>query len=120
MLLFVIIETAPTFFKMMMEDGPYDELLRAEKHRVKVLAQKRMSDVNDEVNTAVKISTMKNQKRFEAEAIANEDILKRIALVQAELLQKSIDAWREEELRKIAENPSSYIQMSTNKRSQQI
>lgn len=113
MLLFVIIETAPTFFKMMMEDGPYDELLRAEKHRVKVLAQKRMSDVNDDVNTAVKISTMKNQKRLEAEAIANEDILKRIALVQAELLQKSIDAWREEELRKISENPSSYIQITT-------
>jgi chromosome segregation ATPase len=49
MLLFVIIETAPTFFKMMMEDGPYDDLLRAEKHRVRVLSQKRISDVNDEV-----------------------------------------------------------------------
>lgn len=114
MLLFVIIETAPTFFKMMMEDGPYDELLKSEKHRVKLLAQKRISDVNDEVNTKVKISTMKNQKLIEAEAIANEDILRRIALVQAELLQKSIDAWQEEELRKIAENPSSYIKIATN------
>lgn len=113
MLLFVIIETAPTFFKMMMEDGPYDELLRAEKHRVKVLSQKRISDVNDNVNTSVKISTMKNQKRLEAEMIANEDILKRIALVQSELLQKAIDSWREEELRKISENPSSYIQIGT-------
>lgn len=118
MLLFVIIETAPTFFKMMMEDGPYDELLRAEKHRVKVLAQKRISDVNDDVNTSVQISTMKNQKRLEAETIANEDILKRIALVQSELLQKSIDAWREEELKKISENPSSYIKINTDQESQ--
>lgn len=115
MLLFVIIETAPTFFKMMMEDGPYDDLLKAEKHRVKVLSQKQMSDVNDEVNTSVKISTMKNQKRLEAETIANEDVLKRIALAQAELLQKSIDAWREEELKKIAENPTSYIKVATKK-----
>ncbi len=120
MLLFVIIETAPTFFKMMMEDGPYDEFLRAEKHRVKVLAQKRISDVNDEVNTSVKISTMKNQKRLEAETIANEDVLKRIALVQAELLQKSIDAWREEELRKISENPSSYIQIAAKQEPKQL
>ncbi|MBO5296933.1 MAG: DUF4407 domain-containing protein [Candidatus Homeothermus sp.] len=119
MILFIIIETAPTFFKMMMEDGPYDDLLRAEKHRVNVLSQKRISDVNDEVNTSVKISTMKNQKRLEAEALANEDILKRIAEVQAELLQKSIDAWREEELRKIAENPTAYIKIATNQESEQ-
>lgn len=118
-LLFVIIETAPTFLKMMMEDGPYDDLLRAEKHRVNVLSQKRISDVNDEVTTSVKISTMKNQKRLEAEKLANENILKRIAEVQAELLQKSIDAWREEELRKISENPSAYIQISTNKKVEQ-
>lgn len=111
MLLFVIIETAPTFFKMMMEDGPYDNLLQAEKHRINILSQKRISDINDEVNTSVKISTMKNEKRLEAEIIANEDILKRIASVQAELLQKSIDAWREEELKKIAENPTAYIQI---------
>jgi hypothetical protein len=119
MILFIIIETAPTFFKMMMEDGPYDDLLRAEKHRVNVLSQKRISDVNDEVSTSVKISTMKNQKRLEAETLANEDILKRIAEVQAELLQKSIDAWREEELRKIAENPTAYIKIATNQETEQ-
>lgn len=119
MLLFIIVETAPTFFKMMMEDGPYDDLLKAEKHRVNVLSQKRISDVNDEVNTSVKISTMKNQKRLEAEALANEDILKRIAEVQAELLQKSIDAWREDELRKISENPKAYIQITQNQESEQ-
>ena len=113
MMLFVVIETAPTFFKMMMEDGPYDDLLRAEKHKAHVLAEKRISDINDEVNTSIKISTLKNQKRWEAEVLANEDILKRIATVQAELLQKSIDAWREEELKKIEENPSSYLKVGT-------
>ena len=110
-LLFVIIETAPTFFKMMMQGGAYDNLLNAEKHRVKVLSQQKISDVNDYVNTEVKISTMKNQKRLEAEMLANEEILKKLAIVQAELLSKSIDAWREEELKKIAENPKSYLQV---------
>ena len=119
MLLFIIIETAPTFFKMMMEDGPYDDLLRAQDYKAKVLADKTISDINDAVNTSVKISTMKNQKRLEAEALANEDILKRIAEVQAELLQKSIDAWREEELRKIEENPTSYIKLATNHASEE-
>lgn len=112
MMLFVIIETAPTFFKMMMQDGAYDSLLISEKHRVKVLSQKKMSDVNDYVNTEVKISTMKNEKRLEAEILANEEILKKIAAIQAELLSKSIDAWREEELRKIEEDPKSYLQVT--------
>ena len=112
MLLFIIIETAPTFFKMMMEDGPYDDLLRAEKHKAKVLSDKRISDVNDAVNTCVRISTMKNEKRLEAETIANKDILEKIARAQSELLEVAIKKWKEEELKKVQENPSAYI-MST-------
>lgn len=109
MFLFIVIETAPTFFKMMMEDGPYDDLLNAEKHRVRVLSQKQMSDVNDEVNTSVKISTMKNQKRIEAETLANQDILEKIARIQTSLLEEALELWRQEELAKIHENPSRYI-----------
>jgi predicted nucleic acid-binding Zn-ribbon protein len=119
MLLFIIIETAPTFFKMMIASGPYDDLLRAEMHRAKVLSEKRISDINDDVNTSVQISTMKNQKRLEAETLANEDIMKRIATAQSELLQKAISAWREEELKKINENPSAYIKMGKEESTQQ-
>jgi hypothetical protein len=108
-LLFVIIETAPTFFKMMMEDGPYDDLLRAEKHKIKVLSDKRISDVNDEVNTSVRISTMKNEKRLEAETIANQHILEKIARAQAELLETAINEWKTIELEKIRQNPSNYV-----------
>ena len=109
MLLFIIIETAPTFFKMMMEDGPYDDLLRAEMHKATVLADKSISDVNDAVNTCVRISTMKNEKRLEAETIANADIMARIARAQAELLETAIAEWKEHELEKIRENPSAYV-----------
>lgn len=109
MLLFVIIETAPTFFKMMMEDGPYDDLLNAEKHRVRVMSQKQKSDINDDINTAVQISTKKNKERLAAEVLANKELMQRIAKAQAELLQTAIDKWREEELEKIKENPSLYI-----------
>lgn len=108
-LLFVIIETAPTFLKMMMEDGPYDALLEAQKHKTKVLADKSISDVNDAVNTSVRISTMKNEKRLEAEMIANQEILTKIACAQAELLETAIAGWKEIELEKIRQNPSAYV-----------
>lgn len=108
-LLFIAIEVIPTLFKMMVASGPYDDYLRAEMHRIRVLSDKRISDLNDDVNTEVQISTTKNKERLEAEVLANKEVMERIAKAQAELLQTAIDKWREEELAKIKENPSAYI-----------
>jgi len=112
-LLFIAIEVIPTLFKMMVNSGPYDDYLRAEMHRVRVLSDKRISDLNDEVNTEVQISTQKNRERLAAEALANKALMEKIAKAQAELLQTAIDKWREEELAKIKENPSMYIQSNS-------
>ena len=109
MLLFIIVETAPTFLRMMVADGSYENLLDAEKHRIEVLSSKRKSDLNDEINTEVQISTEKNRQRLEAEVLANKELMESIAKAQAELLQTAINKWREEELAKINENPSAYI-----------
>lgn len=112
-LLFVCIECAPTFMRMMVADGSYDKILEAEKHRFSVLADKRISDLNDMVNTEVQISTAKNKERLEAEVKANKVLLEKLAKTQAELLQTAIDKWREEELAKINENPSAYIKTNS-------
>lgn len=109
MLLFIIIETAPTFFKMMMSSGPYDDLLRAEMHRVRVLSDKQISDINDIVNTAVTISVAQNEERRKAEKEEYKKTLGKIATVQGEILEKAIESWREQELKKVEENPSAYI-----------
>ncbi len=113
-LLFITIECAPTFMRMMVADGSYEEILEAEKHKIKVLAEKRISDLNDEINTEVQISTEKNRQRLEAEVLANKELMERITKTQAELLQTAIDKWREEELAKINENPSAYIKSNNN------
>lgn len=115
MLLFIIVETAPTFLRMMVADGSYENLLDAEKHRIEVLSSKKKSDLNDEINTEIQISTEKNRQRLEAEVLANKELLEKLAKTQAELLQTAIEKWREEELEKINKNPSAYIK--TNNRS---
>ena len=108
-LLFVSIECAPTFMRMMVADGSYEKILEAEKHRIKVISDKRISDLNDNINTEVQISTEKNRQRLEAEVLANKELMDKIATTQAELLNTAIEKWREEELAKINENPSAYI-----------
>jgi len=109
-LLFIIIEVMPTFLKMMTASGPYDDMLRAEMYRIRILADKQISDINDEVNTLVKISTQKNESKMEAELQANKELIEKVAQVQAELLQTALEGWRQEELEKIKQNPSAYIQ----------
>lgn len=115
MLLFIIIEVTPTFFKMMIASGPYDELLNAERHRKKVRAIQSVSNMNDEVNTQLQISTEKNRNKLEAEVAANKQLLEKIATVQAELLETAIEEWRKAELEKIHADPSQYIQSNTTK-----
>lgn len=115
MLLFVIIETAPTFFKMMMEDGPYDHLKHAKMAETKALAIKLESLTNDDINTELSISQARNQRRLEAEMKANEDVMDKIADTQSELIKTSIALWREEELKKIKENPTIYLKQNNEK-----
>lgn len=110
MLLFVIIETAPTFFKMMIASGPYDDMLMAEMYRVRVLADKQISDINDEINTEVKISTERNAGRLAAEMKANAEMMNKVAMAQTEILDVALQKWKEQELKKVAENPTDYIQ----------
>jgi hypothetical protein len=110
MLLFVAIEVIPTLFKMMVSFGPYDNYLNAERHKIKVLSEKKISDINDDINTSVKISTEHNRNRLAAETLANKELLEKISSAQADILSEAIALWKEEELRKIRQNPSLYIQ----------
>ena len=113
MLLFIIIETAPTLFKMMIASGPYDELLNEEMERKKAHAITNVSRINDDANTQIQIVVEKNKDKLSAEVAANKEILAKIASVQAELLETAIEEWRKEELAKIKANPSQYIQSNT-------
>ena len=109
MFLFIIIEVTPTFFKMMIASGPYDDLLRSEMHKARVMSDKRISDINDEINTEVMISTERNKNKLEAEVVANKQLLNQIALAQSELLSTAIEEWRKTELAKIEKNPEVYV-----------
>ena len=114
MILFIIIEVAPTFFKMMIASGPYDELLREEMERKKALSITNVSIINDNANTQIQISVERNKAKLEAELLANKTVLSKIAEAQVELIETAIEEWRKEELEKIKANPSLYVKNNTN------
>ena len=110
MLLFIIIETVPTLFKMMVAKGPYDDLLAAENRRLSQDARKALIDID----TSVSIYTEKNKEKIEIEKNLNQEILEKMSGTQLELMNTAIERWREEELKKIDANPYDYIKSNTN------
>jgi len=100
-LLFIFIEIAPVLFKLMAESGPYDDIIERIKHETSVLEKQKISDLNDNINTSIKISTEKNQIRLEAELLGNKTLLEKIALAQAEVATIAVEKWKEEELKKL-------------------
>lgn len=111
-LLFIIIEVAPTLFKLMIPSGCYDDLLRAEKHRTKMLTEKMISEANDKANTAIALSAKSSQIKIDSELLTNEKLIKEIADVQHEIMLKAIEKWKEIELAKAESNPEDYIKAS--------
>jgi hypothetical protein len=109
MMLLIIIEISPVLFKLMTESGPYDDMLKTIKHEVHVREKQLISDLNDEINTNIKISTEKNQNKLNAEIKANEELLIAIALAQAEIAKTAVERWKKAELLKVKADPGCYI-----------
>lgn len=108
-LLFIFIEIAPILFKMMTERGPYDDIMDFKKHQVKVKQMLFTSNLNEEINTEVKINSEKSAQKLEAELLANKELLKSIAMAQAEIAAAAIDKWKEEQIKKAKEDPGGII-----------
>jgi len=96
-LLFIFIEIAPILFKMMTERGPYDDIMDRIRHETKVRQLELQSNINQEINTAVKIHTEKHEQKLNAELQANKEILMAISAAQQELAIVAIDKWKEEQ-----------------------
>lgn len=112
MLMFIIIEIAPTFFKMMVAAGPYDDLLRAEAIKKKAYADQVVAETENELKAAISISTKASEEKQVIEIKNNKELLSKIASIQSEVLEVAINRWREEELRKAQESPEQFIQGS--------
>lgn len=108
-ILFIFIEIAPILFKMMTERGPYDDIIDRMKHEYKVRQLEIQSNINQEINTAVRVHTDKYEQKLNAELQANKEILEAISKAQQEIALVAIETWKEEQKKNMKENGSSII-----------
>jgi hypothetical protein len=108
-ILFIFIEIAPILFKMMTERGPYDDIVDRKKHEIKVQQLQLQSNINQEINIAVKIHTEKYEQKLNAELNTNKEILEAIAKAQQEIAIVAIEKWKEEQKKLIQDNAVQII-----------
>jgi hypothetical protein len=109
-LLFIFIEVAPVLFKLMTDSGPYDDIMERIKHESNVREKQKISDINDEINTSIKISSERNKSRLDAELKGNEELITAIALAQADIAKLAVEKWKEKEILKLDRSLSHIIQ----------
>lgn len=110
--LFIFIEIAPVLFKLMSDSGPYDDIMERIKHEIKVREMRLISEINDEINTSIKISTERNKNRLDAEIAGNKVLLDNIAMAQAEIAHIAVEQWKQEELQKLKSGVGHIIKSS--------
>ncbi len=109
-LLFIFIEIAPVLFKLMTDAGPYDDIMERIKHESNVREKQKISDINDDINTSIRISSERNKSRLDAELKGNEELITSIALAQADIAKLAVEKWKEKEIIKLDKSLSHIIQ----------
>lgn len=113
-LLFVILETAPVVVKLMSSKGTYEEILEAKEYAISMHQKIKISNLNDEINTVLKISTEKNKNKLDAELKGNSELLNEIAVAQADIAKIAILKWKQDEIDKIEKGHNSHINNTNN------
>lgn len=114
MFLIIIIEISPVFFKMMVEKGPYDDIVNRIKHEINVRQLEIQSNINQEINTAVKINLEKHEIKLNAELHSNKEIVDAISKAQQEIAIVAIEKWKEEQKEIMRKSGSAIIESNTN------
>jgi hypothetical protein len=114
-LLIICIEIAPILFKMMTEAGVYDDRLAEIAYQSEVQKKKYISDVNEKINTELKISNNHNNHKIVAELKANQDLVNAIANAQAEIAIVAIEEWKKKQMELAKNQPETIIQTRTNR-----
>jgi hypothetical protein len=112
-LFIIFIELAPVLMKLLMEKGEYEDKLERVLYEKSIAEKQKISNINDKINTDLKIHATKHQIRLEAEIKANESLLNSVARAQAEIASTAVEEWKIKEIGKIKNSQNNVINHET-------
>ncbi|MDX5436476.1 MAG: DUF4407 domain-containing protein, partial [Pontibacter sp.] len=106
-LLFICLETAPIFTKLISNRGPYDDILKGVEHERTTQEMQRVAERQKQYDTrqAVAESKFLARTEYEIEAKREEERIKSDA--HLEVVRESAAVWKERKLTEISRSPNT-------------
>jgi len=108
--LFIAIESAPIFVKLISARGAYDEMLDTELYKKQLEAKRIMAHIKNKENTMHRLELEKAQNHFNLALENDKDFTNNIKLAQNELNTLLLEKWKKKEIEDIEENFEKYSQ----------
>lgn len=106
--LFIAIESAPIFVKLISARGAYDEMLDTELYKKQIEAKRIMAQIKSNENTQYKLEIEKSQNLFNLALENDKEFTNSIKLAQNELNTILIEKWKQKEQEEIESNFEKY------------
>lgn len=112
-LLFISIESAPIFVKLISDRGAYDELLEAVEFEKKFAVRESINKVKEK---ATILAYQKEEQRLKYEVALDNtrNSMDKILHAKKEIEDKKVDKWKQSEINKIEKDMNSYAKFIEN------
>lgn len=109
-LLFILIEVAPTLLKIFLPSGAYEKMHEASEYKVMAASERMISEINLEVNNAIKEAIQAGEARLSTGKRMNDELFDNLATAQAEIVREAIRTWKEREMVRAKEQPEEFFE----------
>jgi DNA-binding XRE family transcriptional regulator len=108
-LLFILLETAPIFVKLLSERGPYDEVYESIEHEVRIHEYKKRLELDDEMSSEISLTSSMRSRQLAAELDLSRKTMESLETLagveileaQTEIARHLAAKWKRAELNRI-------------------
>ena len=108
--LFMAIETAPIFVKLISERGPYDDRLESHEHTYQVNNKEKINNLDQTLKERVNLFNNESENNIDDEVSVKNELREKILKAQAEVANERVDHWKGEEISRLknGHNPQNH------------
>jgi len=100
-LLFIAIESAPIFVKLISGKGPYDEKLEAHEYAYKVNREEQINSLTQLTKERIAVFNNESENTMDEKVAVGNELREKMKNAESEVATKRIDHWKEESLSKL-------------------
>jgi hypothetical protein len=104
-LLFIAVETAPIFTKLISPRGPYDDLLERHEHVFAKQRLREMTRLEQETYETIYLFEEKSKSNIRRQLDLNRITVREMTEAEIEIARKTIGHWKEMQIKQLAEEP---------------